>query len=452
MKKISITVKVTLWYTLFMSIILFTSFIFVDLFSNNSLRMQTEKQIKEIVTSSSENIVFENGYLNIDKSIDKNNNGVLLSVYDIYGNLLKGSVPRTFNIDTPFSEGEIVRFDSPNGLSYFYYDDLVNVNGYGDLWVRGITSYSDTQQALNNVTTVFFVVMPLAILLILTGGYFVTKKALKPVEDIRKAAQSISVGEDLNMRLAMTKSNDEIYRLAETFDSMFERLQISFEREKQFTSDISHELRTPLAIILLQAEDLLKEPSLSIAQIEKIERIRIQATKVSRLIAQMLTLSRTEESKIALEHEEINLFELVDILEEENQNFAMEKRIALLNDIPKESMVWADRGMLIRILGNLISNAIAYGKEDGFVKVEYLEKEESSLIVVEDDGIGIKPEHINKIWHRFYRVDNSRKEMGDTSSGLGLSMVSWMVKQLGWEIEVESEFTKGSKFIIKIPK
>lgn len=412
-----------------------------------------QNELKESVEKSSEEIVFEKNILTFGRSIEKVRDDIYLSVYDIYGNLLIGNVPRTFPMETSFSNDTLHSLSISEEHDFFYYDEKISVEGYGNLWIRGVTSYSSAQKTLNNVTVLSFVSLPIVLFFILLGGYFVTRKALKPIEKIRKTAEQINVGADLNMRLPVEEGKtDELYWIATTFNSMFQRLEMAFEEEKQFTSDISHEIRTPIAIISLQSENLLNSSNLTDKDKVAVKKIYQQGEKIADLISQMIFLSRTENKKIVLEEEKINLHDLVGVLIEELEPFADEKQVTLINSIGKEVVLYADQGVLIRILTNLLSNSISYNVQNGSVTVSWEEDEGEYILSIKDTGIGISKEALSKIWNRFYRVDPSRREMAGTSSGLGLSMVDWLVQIIGWKITATSEIAKGSVFIIKIPK
>lgn len=453
MKKWSITVRVTLWYTLFMLLILVLLFSFIKLFSYNSLKVQSQNELKELVLKTGEEIEYQNGTLHFGRDMQKLEGDIYLSIYDLYGNLLTGGVPRAFPIETSFDENEMMEKQVADGQRFFYYDELLTIQDYGELWVRGVTSYSNTEYTLNNITMISIVSLPVIFILVSLGGYIVTKKALKPVEDIRKTAEQISAGEDLSIRLSVGKGkgNDEIDRLSSTFDSMFERLQKAFEREKQFTSDISHELRTPISVILLNSSALLQSTTLSDEERAAVEKINTQTKKMSELIAQMMLLARTETNQLILEKEEINVKELIQIIIEENRVLASEKKITLTESIPETVRINADRGTLIRVVNNLVTNAISYNKENGSVEISWKEQDLVGFLTVQDTGIGMNEEHLQKIWNRFYRVDPARSEMSGTSSGLGLSMVQWLVNFSGWSIDVSSQLGEGSCFTLKIP-
>lgn len=412
-----------------------------------------QNELKESVEKSSEEIMFEKNILTFGRSIEKVRDDIYLSVYDIYGNLLIGNVPRTFPMETSFSNDILHSLAISEEHDFFYYDEKISVEGYGNLWIRGVTSYSSAQKTLNNVTVLSFVSLPIVLFFILLGGYFVTRKALKPIEKIRKTAEQINVGADLNMRLPVEEGKtDELYWIATTFNSMFQRLEVAFEEEKQFTSDISHEIRTPIAIISLQSENLLNSSNLTDKDKVAVKKIYQQGEKIADLISQMIFLSRTENKKIVLEEEKINLHDLVGVIIEELEPFADEKQVTLINSIGKEVVLYADQGVLIRILTNLLSNSISYNVQNGSVTVSWEEDEGECILSIKDTGIGISKEALSKIWNRFYRVDPSRREMDGTSSGLGLSMVDWLVQIMGWKITATSEIEKGSVFIIKIPK
>lgn len=450
MKKMSITARITLWYTLLMLVLVAFLAGFVGLISRSTMRQDTQERLRGAVDNSPLYIQYQNGVLQVDDKLETLHDGVFLSVYDAYGNLLHGRVPRTFNIDTPFSSLEMQRIDFSDN-QFYYYDEQLNLAGYGSLWVRGVTFYSDKQQTLSRVVTLSLIILPLFVGAVLLGGYFITKRALRPVEDIRLSAEAINAGEDLNRRLQLTGRNDELYRLADTFDSMFDRLEQSFEREKQFSSDISHELRTPVSVILLEGQSLV-ESDLAPAQQDSAQRIVSQAERMSFLISQMLLLNRAEKGQVRLELEEIPLLELVTIIGEEEQPLLLQADIELRIAIPADSTVTADRSLLIRILMNLISNAIVYGRQGGWIEVAAKEEGDQLYLSVTDNGIGIAPQHLPNIWNRFYQVAPSRSQEEGSSAGLGLSIVRWAVQLHHWSIRVESKPEEGSRFTIIIPQ
>ena len=237
--------------------------------------------------------------------------------------------------------------------------------------------------------------------------------------------ENISNGKDLSKRLSLPKAKDELYELSEKFNGMFERLELSFEKERQFTSDVSHELRTPVAVINSQCEYLLENDNLSAEDKEEIAVILRQAKRMSKLTSEMLMIARNEQDEQHL-MEKLDFGLLSELVIEELQTKAQEKNIEITLQKQDDLFMNGDQTLILRMMMNLITNAINYGKTNGHIHV--ILKVENDQIVgeVKDDGIGISEEHLDKIWERFYRIDKSRsRENGGT--GLGLSMVRWIV-------------------------
>lgn len=200
---------------------------------------------------------------------------------------------------------------------------------------------------------------------------------------------------------------DEIHYLADTFDLMLDELENAFLREKQFTSDVSHELRTPVSVICAQSEALLENTSLPKELRSQAEVIYRKSHQISTLISHLLLLSRADQNRAILTFEYLNLFACVD------------------------------ETAYSRLLINLLSNAVTYGKENGNVWISLTPADSDILLQIRDDGIGMSEEILSHIWERFYRADSSRT--GDDHFGLGLSMVQWIVTAHGGTITVQSK-------------
>ena len=255
----------------------------------------------------------------------------------------------------------------------------------------------------------------------------------------------------MTKRINLGEGKNEVYTLANTFDGMFDKLQNSFDSEVQFTSDVSHELRTPISVIKSQAE-YGKTNIVSINEAKDILNIIYdESQKMSNLVSQLLTLARMDKGYHKLNLENINLTELIEIVAESQKFNAEQKNITITYDLKEDIFADVDEHMIMRVFINLISNAISYGKENGFIHITLQLSEDKKFILIEikDNGIGISKENINKIWDRFFQVESSRT--GD-NSGLGLPMVRGIVEAHNGEITVESKLDIGSTFKIKLPK
>lgn len=272
--------------------------------------------------------------------------------------------------------------------------------------------------------------------------------------------QKIRADADLSRRIGLGgeekkvrggKNRDEIYGLAGTFDDMLEELETAFKREKQFTSDVSHELRTPVSVILAQCSECLEDGELTGRQREQILLIERKARDMAGMISQLLFLSRADQGRQPLHREWVNVSELTQMTVEEQQLLADAggNGVQISCRAGDDIMACVDETLFIRLLDNLISNAVSYGRKNGRVEVSLLRGQGEIIGTVSDDGSGISEEDLPHIWERFYRADASRA--GGSHSGLGLSMVKWIAEAHGGCVEVQSTPGKGSVFTFRFP-
>lgn len=314
---------------------------------------------------------------------------------------------------------------------------------YGSVWVRGLVSADAAAGAFNAITRAVIYIIPLFILLAAIGAYLLARGTIKRVENIGDSARKISSGIDLSKRIEIKGGKDEITVLADTFNGMLERLQTSFESEKQFTSDASHELRTPLAVIKAECDYALSSKADSEDKQEALVSINEQTDKMTRLVNALLSLTRTEQGTQRFHFENADMSTLV---EETCAMFIPSKKIALNTDIQKDIYYNMDISLISRLLENLLSNAVRYGKDNGYINVSLKKENGNVILTVKDNGIGIAEEDIPKIWNRFYRADSSRSS--GEGFGLGLALVDRIAALHGGKAEVKSELGKGSEFII----
>ena len=445
MRNLSIKLKITLWYTAFMALLIILTLIVLFSISSVQVLSDARARLRNTVLQAFSEIDYEDGLLTFDDDINYLEEGVYISVYDAQGYLLYGRTPTGFSGASTLIMDQMQQVGS--GQDFWYvYDYCQSVDGYGNLWIRGVASHSRSDSILRIITNAALILLPFFVALIALGGYLITAKALRPLSAMTETARAISEGNDLTRRIRLGSGRDEVHVLAHTFDQMMERLQSSFETEKQFTSDVSHELRTPVAVILSQCEYASQEGTPSEELRGSIGVIGAQARKMSALISQLLTLARADSGKQKLQYELVNLSELAEIIVEEQNIAAEEKGITLLTDIQPEILLRADETMMMRLFINLISNSITYGKPDGHTLVTLSANEAEITGSVQDDGIGIPADKLDKIWQRFYQVDPARTSGSSSGSGLGLSMVKWIVQAHGGRIEVSSRLGEGSCF------
>ena len=439
-------------YSFFM--VLVTCICLAILFSLSGKEILTSAQmhLRERVQESADEIELEDGEFEIDSDFYSLDNNVYLALYDTGGDFLYGKVPPGLEQAPQFEDGKIQTVKSGTEQWYVYDVQYEMENGQ-EFYIRGVVSVTETQKEFLIAVRFAVILLPLTVILTALIGYRLIRRTLLPVRQMTETVQEIQKDGDLSRRIGVSQETgkDEFYQLAGTFDGMLESLEQAFRRERQFTSDVSHELRTPVSVILAQCEASLNRTDLSEEQRKEILLIRKKAGEMSQMISQLLLLSRADQGRQQLNKEEINISELTEIIVEEQKMLAQRRKIEVHTEIEPDITGYLDESFYIRMLDNLISNAVSYGKEGGNIKVTLHQIPSGVRGTVEDDGIGISRDDQVHIWERFYRVDASRtgKEEG-SHSGLGLSMVKWIAQAHGGNVRVESELGKGSCFTFEL--
>lgn len=420
--------------------------------SGNEILTSAQMHLRERVQESADEIELEDGEFEIDSDFYSLDNNVYLALYDTGGDFLYGKVPTGLEQAPQFEDGKIQTVKSGTEQWYVYDVQYEMENGQ-EFYIRGVVSVTETQKEFLIAVRFAVILLPLTVILTVLIGYRLIRRTLLPVRQMTETVQEIQKDGDLSRRIGVSQDTgkDEFYQLAGTFDGMLESLEQAFLRERQFTSDVSHELRTPVSVILAQCEASLNRTDLSEEQRKEILLIRKKAGEMSQMISQLLLLSRADQGRQQLNKEEINISELTEIIVEEHKMLAQRRKIEVHTKIEPNITGYLDESFYIRMLDNLISNAVSYGKEDGNIKVTLHQIPSGVRGTVEDDGIGISRDDQVHIWERFYRVDASRTGKEDGShSGLGLSMAKWIAQAHGGNVRVESELGKGSCFTFEL--
>lgn len=281
------------------------------------------------------------------------------------------------------------------------------------------------------------------------GGYVLSGMMLRPVRDITETASEISAS-NLSKRINYQGPKDELWALSQTFDSMIDRLEHSFERQRQFVQDASHELRTPLAAIRTNIEVTEMDAEVSVDEYrDLVSTIKGQTDRLTRLSEDLLLLTREDNDSI--EREQVNLASLLKEVARELQPVAAARDVAIALDGQTAAEAYASPDLLYRCVFNLVDNAIKYSGSGSAVTLSTRSDDNAALVLVSDNGPGIDPGELPRIFDRFYRVDSgrSRREGG---TGLGLAIVKELVTSQGGTVTVHSELGKGSVFSIRLPQ
>lgn len=451
MKLLSLKAKLTLLYTLLMTAVVCAVFAILFSFSNQEILTGVGSQLEERVADARGDLFCTEGTLEIDSDFLELKDGIYLSLYNTNGVFLYGKIPYGFKNTIPFEDGNVRKIQNGN-TQYYVLDMIYDIPDYGITDIRGIVSVSAAEKTFLLTIRFALILLPLIVIATAALGYFMTKRTLRPVDEITRTVQAIRKDSDLSRRVSLRKGNDEIYRLAATFDSMLAQLEESLMRERQFTSDVAHELRTPLSTMTLLCENLLFEETLSESVRKDILLLQKKVAGLSRMVSQLLILSRADRGQAKIELEHLNLSELAVLACEEVRDIASSKNISVLTNIEPDLFISGDETLLIRFFLNLLKNAVSYGNSNGQIRVTLKKSAADSGQItgsISDNGIGISTSDLPHIWERFFQADPSRSET--ESSGLGLSMVAWIIKEHRGEITVKSTLGKGTTFTFFFP-
>jgi heavy metal sensor kinase len=292
--------------------------------------------------------------------------------------------------------------------------------------------------------------IPFAVGLAIAGGYFLAGRVLAPVGAMADKARQITA-ESLAERLPVDNAEDEFGRLATVFNDTLARLQDAFERLRRFTADASHELRTPLTAMRSVGEVALRDTHDAEAYRDVIGSMLEEVDRLTRLVESLLTLTRADSGKIQLAREPLDLGTLAGSVIDQLRVLADEKQQELTLRAPVSVHAIGDAALLRQALMNLIHNAIKYTPNGGTIGVELgTTSSRQAVIEVRDTGPGIAPEHRDRIFDRFYRVDASRSRE-DGGVGLGLAIARWAIEANGGHIELASDGARGSVFRVLLP-
>ena len=435
-----ITVKITLWYTAFIviliAIMLTGSFTIADKMTGDLNQRELMESVVEMASEMVSN----------PDEFDDFDDGIYFVKYNNAGIEMAGMSPRGFDLTLNFAENTVRTYEKDGG-KFYYFDKKINTPE-GE-WIRGIIPVNKLTNEVNRMLLIILISSPLLLLIIVYGGYKIIKKALNPVAKISGTASEIQKNGDFSKRIEIDEGKDEIHKMATAFNEMLNSLENSYIREKQFSSDVSHELRTPVSVILTESQysleyaDTLEEAKDSFSVIQR------QAKKMSELINQIMELSKIEK-QIIIPTKKINFSEIIEKILLDYKNLIDKKNIKISKDIKENIFIIGDKIMIERLLDNLLNNAMKFTKNE--IKIKLYSENENCILEVEDNGIGMSEEFKNLIWGRFYQINDSRNKKINKGFGLGLFLVSKIIEQHNAVINVESELNKGTKFIAKFKK
>lgn len=320
-------------------------------------------------------------------------------------------------------------------------DTLVNILRVG-------SSLRPVEKMLDRLIFVLQIGSPLAVLVSMFGGWFLAGRALRPVDTITHAAQRIAAG-DLTQRIHTT-SADEIGRLASTFNDMIARLESSIRQIRQFSADASHELRTPLTIIKGETELSLRKERTPEVYREVLESNLEEIDRMSRIVDELLFLSRADLGEIKIAKEPVQLDQLVQEIQHQALVLGKDRKIEAVLVHLEPTEVVGDEWRLRELLLNIVDNAVKYSQESGTIEITLEHANGMATLSIQDHGIGMTTNEQTMIFDRFFRTDSARAH-AQKGTGLGLAICKWIAETHQGTIDVDSIPGQGSRFTISLP-
>lgn len=311
------------------------------------------------------------------------------------------------------------------------------------------TSMESVGETLRRFLILLIVAIPIALAVSLAGGWFLAGRALRPVDEITLAAQRIAAG-DLSQRLGMPTAQDEIGRLAATFNNMIGRLDASFRQIRQFTSDASHELRTPLTVMKGETDLILRRPRPMGDYKVVLESNLEEIDRMTRIVDELLFLSRADMGEVKMEALPVALEALVEDVHRQARVLGHDRNIEVVLGTVTPVVVQGDDLRLRELLLNLVENAMKYSHPGGKVEISLLQERQEARLAITDHGIGIASADHKKIFHRFFRTDVARAHT-KKGTGLGLAICAWIADLHKGRVEVQSDLGQGSTFTVVLP-
>lgn len=323
----------------------------------------------------------------------------------------------------------------------------------GDYTLIVVQSLHAQQELLEDIRRTFFWGIPIALVLASLGGYFLARKSLAPVAEMASQARTMGAA-NLHHRLNVANQRDELGQLAFAFNQLLERLEASFEQQRRFVADASHELRTPVAILRGETEVTLSKEGRSPDEYrESLAILRDESQRLAHIIEDLFTLTRADAGQYPLNLRDTYLDELVSEVLLRARSLAIAKQITLTSLLEPDLPIRADEVLLGRMLLNLLDNAIKYSPPGSTVELACRREGQHYLLSVSDQGPGIPVEMQSRIFERFFRADKarSRSESDTGGAGLGLAIARWIAEAHHGRLELTRSDSTGATFSALLP-
>lgn len=457
-RSVPIGVKLTAWYFAMMAIGMSALGWLALAGMHRSVRTTVDEQLADRVAAVTEllqSVATDNALADeFGERAQLETKETLLQIRDEKGNWLYQTrwlsahpLPESFHFKTP--DKPFVNFKIGN-IPLRVTSSVVSTHGH-TYSIQAAVVMDDFNSASERFTHTLLVVIPGLLAAASFAGYWMSRKALAPVDQITRAAQEITV-QNLSARVNVPDSEDELHRLATTFNAMLERIERSLKRITQFTADASHELRTPVSIMRTRTELALRKVRTQAEYQQIIAQLNEELVQLSELVERLMLLARTDTAAVdMLRRTRVDLTRTTREALSQIEPLMEKRQLELKVTIPDEH-IWCigDPQFLHRLFVILLDNAVKYTPATGKIVVCLSSTKDQATFIVTDTGIGIAPADLSHIFERFYRADKARsRESG--GAGLGLAIGRWIAEAHGGTISAQSALGKGSEFKVSLP-
>ena len=460
MKKLSIGVRLTLWYLLLFAAAQLVFGTGMWFFARRSLYRITDGALRAQIDDLTNFLEAQKKNATVAKLQEEvaeayllEHSGDYLQIYDDSDStwIFRADFLRQHALE-PAANGLLTQpryRDEQLGRSLRFVTQKIRANGRVFTVQMGLP-IDQVNQTLVLFRGYLLMLAPLLLLAAASGGFWLSRKALSPVDAITRTARTINAT-NLSDRLERLTTGDELQRLSDTLNEMLGRIEHAFIRVTQFTADASHELRTPISLIRTEAEIALRRSRGDAEYREALRHILLEAERTSALVEELLSLARADSGRETLRISSVDLSTIVREVSEQWRELMAARNLTFTCDVTDEEIaVLGDRNALQRLLTVLLDNAAKYTPAPGTVELHLELKGELAAIRVSDSGIGIALEDQPKIFDRFYRADKARSRNLE-GAGIGLAIAQWIVQQHKGSITVQSSPGKGSTFLVQLP-
>lgn len=449
-----IKVRLTLWYVFLLALVMILLGVMLYISLKSSLLSEVDSNLSIMGKQIVANLDYEDNRLSFQNdepggSLSMlSSGGYAIRLMGAHGETLEGIGPYrdVFSQDMRAQKG----FDTVVVLGNRWRIYTIGISsGREELLLQIGQSLERIDTTLSKLLYFELIAIPVALVFAIAVGMFLASRALKPVVKITQLAESIKAI-DMSGRIDLDLPDDELGRLAKTFNDMLARLEESFASQRRFISEAAHELRTPLTIMKGTTEVLLARERTLAEYREALEDLRVEIDHLAELAEDLLTLSHSNAERPALDIQDLDLDEAVRSAVSLITPLATNNRTEVELVSSGSIRFQGDRNKLIRMFLNLLDNAVKYSPRGSKISVSIRREGAKVIVAVSDTGMGIDPAELGAIFESFHRLEEAR-EMNPSGTGLGLSIARWIARAHGGEIEVDSKPRKGSTFKVILP-